>query len=104
MPRTIFLSSYVKGSSIHNTFNRGVNINNTDGVLIEDNVIHDVLGADLVLHGGLDESDTTQHSLIVNVKNRCLGDPVPAAAIWMSQLNTTVRSNVVAGGTNVGFW
>lgn len=41
--------SYVKGCSIHHTFNRAVNIHNTHDVLIQQNVIYHVMGGAMFL-------------------------------------------------------
>ncbi|VDP87119.1 unnamed protein product [Echinostoma caproni] len=102
----IMRGTYVKGCAIHNTFNRAVNIHNTHEVLIENNVVHDVMGGALFLEDGLEQYNIIQYNLFVHVKktNSLLNDDVVPAAYWITHPNNIVRHNVAAGGTNFGFW
>ncbi|KAF8567271.1 hypothetical protein P879_01118 [Paragonimus westermani] len=99
------LNSFVKGCSIHNTFNRAINLHNTHEVLIENNVVYDVMGGAFFLEDGIEHGNIIQYNLFVHVKktNSLLNDDVVPAAYWITNPNNTVRHNVAAGGTNFGF-
>ena len=56
-------SSYVRGCSIHHTFNRAINIHGTHGVLIEHNVAYDVMGGAFFLEDGIETGNTFQYNL-----------------------------------------
>ncbi|CAL8088348.1 unnamed protein product [Calicophoron daubneyi] len=98
--------SYVRGCSIHHTFNRAVNIHNTHEVLIENNVVYNVFGGALFLEDGIEHGNVIQYNLFVYVRKTTslLNDDVVPAAYWITQPNNTVQHNVAAGGTNFGFW
>ena len=51
---------YVRGCSIHHTFNRAVNIHNSHHVLIEHNVVYDVMGGALFLEDGIEHGNVFQ--------------------------------------------
>ncbi|TPP64918.1 hypothetical protein FGIG_04510 [Fasciola gigantica] len=98
--------TYVKGCSIHTAFNRAINVHNTHQVLIENNVVHDVMGGALFLEDGLEQENVIQYNLFVHVKktSSLLTDDVVPAAYWITHPYNIVRHNVAAGGTNFGFW
>lgn len=79
-------------------------INGTQGVLVEDNVIYDVLGNGLFVENAPGQETIIQRNLFVNVKNSSGLGTAPSTAIWMGEANNTVIDNVVAGGNNFGFW
>ena len=46
--------SYVRGCSIHRTFNRAINIHNTHNVLLQNNVVYDVKGGAIFLEDSIE--------------------------------------------------
>ncbi|CAH8613559.1 unnamed protein product [Schistosoma intercalatum] len=98
--------SYVRGCSIHKTFNRANNIHNTLEVLIENNVVYDVMGGAFFLEDGIEHGNLIQYYLFVHVKrtSSLLNDDVVPAAFWNTQPNNTVQHNIAASGTHFGFW
>ncbi|KAH8862936.1 Fibrocystin-L [Schistosoma japonicum] len=98
--------SYVRGCSIHKSFNRAINIHNTHEVLVENNVVYDIMGGALFLEDGIEHGNVIQYNLFIHVKrtSSLLNDDVVPAAFWITQPNNTVRHNVAASGTHFGFW
>ena len=98
--------SYVRGCSIHKTFNRAVNIHNTHNVLIEHNVVYNVMGGALFLEDGIETGNTLQYNLVLFVKSSTslLNDDITPASFWVTNPNNTVRHNHAAGGTHFGYW
>ena len=102
----IMTGSYVRGCSIHHTFNRAINIHNTHNVLIENNVAYDVMGGAFFLEDSIERDNILQYNLLVFVKasSSLLNDDVTPAAFWVTHPSNIVRHNNVAGGTHFGFW
>ena len=98
--------SYVRGCSIHKSFNRAVNVHNTHNVLIEHNVIYDIMGGALFLEDGIETGNVYQYNLAIFVKSSTslLNDDITPAAYWVTNADNIYRHNVAAGGTHFGFW
>ncbi|CAH8644630.1 unnamed protein product [Heterobilharzia americana] len=98
--------SYVRGCSVHKSFNRAINIHNTHEVLVENNVVYDIMGGAFFLEDGIEYGNVIQYNLLVHVKrtSSLLNDDVVPAAFWITQPNNTVQHNVAASGTHFGFW
>ena len=61
--------SYVKDCSIHNSFNRAINIHDSHNILIENNVIYNTKGASIYLEDGIETGNILQYNLLVFVKS-----------------------------------
>ena len=98
--------SYIRGCSIHQTFNRAINVHNTHNVLIEHNVIFDVMGGALFTEDGIETGNIFQYNLALFVKSSTslLNDDITPAAYWVTNPNNVYRHNVAAGGTHFGWW
>ncbi|XP_038580507.1 PKHD1 like 1, tandem duplicate 1 [Micropterus salmoides] len=98
--------SYVRGCSIHQTFNRAVTIHNTHRLLVEHNVIYDIMGGAFFIEDGIETKNILQYNLAVFVKQSTslLNDDVTPAAFWVTNPNNIIRHNAAAGGTHFGFW
>ncbi|XP_075406661.1 fibrocystin-L [Tenrec ecaudatus] len=98
--------SYVRGCSIHQTYNRAVTIHNTHHLLIERNIIYDIRGGAFFIEDGIEHGNILQYNLAIFVhqSTSLLNDDVTPAAFWVTNPNNTVRHNAAAGGTHFGFW
>ncbi|CAD5116834.1 DgyrCDS5681 [Dimorphilus gyrociliatus] len=98
--------SYVRGCSIHDTFNRAINIHNTHNLLIEHNLIFNVMGGAMFLEDSIEHGNIFQYNLAVKVRSSSslLNDDITPAAFWITNPNNIVRHNHVAAGTHFGFW
>ena len=61
-------SSFVKECSIHQSFNRAINIRNSNNINIERNVVYDIMGAAYFLEDGVEIGNTFKYNLAVFVK------------------------------------
>ena len=61
-------SSYVSECSIHESFNRAVNIHATNYLTIERNVIYDIMGGSYFLEDGVEIGNAFKYNLAVYVK------------------------------------
>ncbi len=98
--------SYVRGSSIHHSFNRAINIHNSHNILIENNVVYDIVGGAFFLEDGIETGNVFQYNFLAGVKSSTslLNDDITPAAFWITNPDNIVRHNHVAGGTHFGFW
>ncbi|KAM5281038.1 fibrocystin-L [Ctenodactylus gundi] len=98
--------SYVRGSSIHQSYNRAVTIHNTHHLLVERNIIYDIKGGAFFIEDGIEHGNILQYNLAVFVQQSTslLNDDVTPAAFWVTNPNNTIRHNAAAGGTHFGFW
>lgn len=98
--------SYIRGCSIHDTFNRAINIHNTHNVLIEHNVIFNVMGGALFLEDSIEHGNIFQYNVAIKVRSSSslLNDDITPAAFWITNPNNTIIHNRAGGGTHFGFW
>ncbi|XP_078254550.1 PKHD1 like 1, tandem duplicate 1 [Rhinoraja longicauda] len=98
--------SYVRGCSIHRTFNRAVTIHGTHRLLVEGNVAFNIMGGAFFLEDGAERDNVLQHNLAVRVRRSTslLNDDLRPAAFWVTHPGNTLRHNAAAGGTHFGFW
>ncbi|XP_060603397.1 fibrocystin-L-like isoform X3 [Ruditapes philippinarum] len=99
-------TSYVRGCSIHKTFNRAVNIHGTHNTLVEKTVIYDIMGGGFFLEDGIETGNTLQYNLAVFVIGSLslLNDDVTPASYWITNPYNTIQHNAAAGGTHFGYW
>ncbi|XP_021343370.1 fibrocystin-L-like [Mizuhopecten yessoensis] len=100
------LESYVRGCSIHRSFNRAINIVDTQNLLVDSNVIYDINGGAIVLEEGSETGNIIQYNLALLAKStvKLLVNDITPATFWITNPNNTVRHNTAAGGTHYGYW
>ncbi|XP_012942613.1 fibrocystin-L [Aplysia californica] len=98
--------SFVRGCSIHTSFNRAVNVHGSHNILIEHNVIYNVMGGSFFLEDGDEIGNIFQYNLAVFVRSSTSlrNDDITPAAFWATNPNNTFRHNAAAGGTHFGTW
>ncbi|GHF53249.1 cell migration-inducing and hyaluronan-binding protein [Deinococcus metalli] len=105
-------ASYVRGNSIHQSFNRCVVVHGTSDLRVQDNVTYDNVGHCIFLEDGDETGNTISGNLVTLVRrpDKDLGqtplldsDQSPAG-YWISHPANTVRGNVAAGVEGSGFW
>ncbi|CAH1247131.1 PKHD1L1 [Branchiostoma lanceolatum] len=99
-------NSYVRGNSIHHSFNRAVVVHGTDNLLVEHNVIYDIMGGAIFIEDGIETGNVIQYNFLAFVRSSTslLNDDIMPAAMWLLNPNNTVQHNHVAGGTHFGAW
>ncbi len=98
--------SYVRGCSIHHTFNRAVTIHAVDYLLVENNVAYNILGHAYFFEDGNEQQNTVQGNLgvFVRASSSLLNVDITPATYWVVNANNIIRKNAAAGGTHFGFW
>ncbi|KAF7261809.1 hypothetical protein EG68_00664 [Paragonimus skrjabini miyazakii] len=96
--------SHIKNCAMHKLFNRAITIHRTHELLVENNVIFDTLGSGIFLMDGVEESNTIQHNLLVQIgaiTTFTVVDAFPASIHISNPFNTLIE-NVIAGGAYHG--
>ena len=99
-------SSYVRGCSIHHTFNRAVSIHGVTNLLVEKNVAYNIMGHAYFLEDGIEEGNIIQYNLgiFIRASSSLLNVDITPATFWSVNPNNVFRHNAAAGGTHFGFW
>jgi hypothetical protein len=102
--------SYIKGSSIHNTFQRGLVIHQSNNLQVKDNVLVDIPGHAVFMEDGIERDNTFDNNLVmlvryVSMKHRLAiidgdGHNERQSGFWITNAANTLRNNVVAGVQN----
>jgi hypothetical protein len=98
--------SYVKGCSIHHSFNRAVTMHGINNLVVERNVFYNARGNAFFMEDGIETGNIIQYNLGIFVisSTSTLNVDVTPASYWVTNANNTVRHNVAAGGSHFGFW
>jgi len=98
--------SYVKGCSIHRSFNRAVTMHHVHNLVVERNVIYDIRGNAYFMEDGIETGNIVRYNLAVHVvpSSSGLNVDITPASYWVTNANNTVSHNAAAGGSHFGFW
>ena len=98
--------SYVKGCSIHHTFNRAVTVHGVDNLVVADNVAYNVMGHGYFLEDGNEQFNVIRGNLgvFIRASSSLLNVDITPATFWIVNANNNVTGNAAAGGTHFGFW
>ena len=98
--------SYVRGSSIWQSYNRAIAMKGVHNLRVRDNVIFDVMGHAIFLEDGVEIRNLIQYNLVASVKSSfslLYSDQVPAA-FWISNPDNYLTGNSAVGSDASGFW
>ncbi|NET38693.1 MAG: hypothetical protein F6K19_43005, partial [Cyanothece sp. SIO1E1] len=108
--------SYVKNSSIHHTFQRGLVVHQTDNLLIEGNTIHDTMGHSYFIEDGNETGNrfvdnlamlprSTTEQFRIDNPNRTSRKFERASAFWITNPDNAFEGNHAVGvPSGQGFW
>ncbi|QIN79004.1 transmembrane domain-containing protein [Rubrobacter marinus] len=102
-------NSYVRGSSLHKTFNRCVTIHGTNKLNLTGNVCHDHLGHGFFMEDGAEVDNVLDGNLGMTSRRPAVGERLlpsdeSPATFWVTNPDNVLRNNVAAGGFGIGFW
>ena len=101
-------TTYIRRSSIHDSYNSGIGVFGSSGVTISDNVIHRTVGPSVVLEGS-DHILTSTMATVALFPGTYQGINDPQNFEWTANFkltdttNLTLLGNAAAGGGKVGF-
>lgn len=100
--------SFIKGSSIHDSFNRCVTIHGTDRLVVARNVCYDHLGHGFFLEDGAENDNVLRGNLGFLTraveKDPLLPSDKRPATFWITNPDNTIVGNRAAGSDAFGFW
>ena len=98
--------SYVRGCSIHDSFNRAITLHGVHNMDITWNVAYNIMGNAMFLEDGIETGNTFDHNLVVFTKgsSSLLNKDITPAAFWITNPDNSYSNNVAAGGSHLGFW
>ncbi len=106
---------YVKGSSVHHTYNRCITVHGADNGLLQSNVCYDNPGHAIFLEDGVERGNVIEDNLGLVTRRPAKGlrvsdtarrgpDALGPATFWIGNPDNHVRRNVSAGSDGSGFW
>ncbi|MEM6574573.1 MAG: G8 domain-containing protein [Pseudomonadota bacterium] len=108
--------SYVRGVSVHHTFQRGLVVHQTDNLLVEDNVVYDTVSHSVYIEDGNETGNRflrnlamlpreTIETLRIDNPNRTNRGEERPSAFWITNpANEFVENRAVGVIMGMGFW
>ena len=104
--------SYLRGSSLHDLFNRCVTVHGTNDLSIAQNVAYGTTGHCFFMEDGAETGNTLSGNLAMLVRapdskkgeTPLLTSDKNPAAYWITNPSNTLTDNVAAGTDGSGFW
>ena len=98
--------SYIKGCSIHTTFNRATTIHGVHGLLIEKNVVFNVKGHAIFVEDSIETNNVVRDNFViyVNASPSLLESDLKVAGIWITHPSNSFTGNHVVGSEFFSFW
>lgn len=102
---------YFRNSTVNSSRNRGIVIHGTNGVVVQNNVVYDILGHGIFTEDAVERRNLIDGNIVLYVRN----PPAPAlklheigergsSGFWISNPDNIITNNIAADcGTN-GFW
>lgn len=99
-------TSYIRGISIHTTFNRAINLQGSHNTSIEKTVIYNIMGSGIVFEDGSETGNTLQYNLVISVRGSTSlqSYDITPASFFITNPNNIIQHNAAAGGSNYGYW
>jgi hypothetical protein len=105
-------NQYIKNSSYHHTFNKGMTIHGTENSLVENNVLYESIGHSVFLEDGSETGNTFRDNLAINARKPASesleipdsNDFTDPSNFWIENSNNIFEGNHSAGSEGHGFW
>jgi len=96
--------SYIKGCSIHESFNRAITMRQIHNLVVERNVIFNIKGNAYYLVDGIETGNVIRYNLAVYILPSWLTSvDIAPASYWVTNANNIVSHNAAAGSSHFGF-
>eukprot|EP00761_Pharyngomonas_kirbyi_P010107 gb/GECH01010125.1/.p1 GENE.gb/GECH01010125.1/~~gb/GECH01010125.1/.p1 ORF type:complete len:3495 (+),score=610.83 gb/GECH01010125.1/:1-10485(+) len=98
--------SYVRGCSIHHTFNRALAVHGIHHLLIENNFAYNVMGHTFFIEDGIETKNQFIHNLgmLTRKSTSLLNTDTSPSTFWITNPDNVFKDNAAAGSENYGFW
>ncbi len=101
---------YVKNSSVHHSFNKGITVHDTDNAIVDNNVVHEVISHGIYLENRGNTGNQVTDNAIIGLHHVGRFGEVSGAhderpsGIYSQDSNNTYTGNHVAGSAVHGFY
>jgi hypothetical protein len=98
--------SYVKSCSIHNTYNRAINLFEVNYLDITDNVVYYTMGSSIYMEHGSEAHNTFDSNLVMTAipSMSMMGSDQIPANFYIRNPTNIFRNNRAAGASRFGYW
>ncbi|HEX2296574.1 MAG TPA: G8 domain-containing protein [Actinomycetota bacterium] len=99
--------SYVKRTTVHDSFNRCVVVHGTQRLVLRENVCYDHAGHGFFFEDGIETGNVLTRNLGFGtraVEDGLLPSDERPATFWITNPDNVLRGNVAAGSDGFGFW
>jgi len=103
---------YITNSVINSSANRGIVIHGTNGLLIQNNIVFDILGHGIFTEDAVERRNTIDGNLVLLVRNQSPQNALKlhetggrgASCFWLSNPDNIITNNIAGDCGNNGFW
>ena len=98
--------SFIKGCSVHHTFNRGTTIHGVHYLTLSDNVYYRTTGHTIFMEDGIETNNVVENNLVVHVSpasSLLMSDMTPGC-LWQARPTNFIRNNHFVGSAGNGSW
>jgi hypothetical protein len=99
-------NSYIRGNTIHQSFNRACTIHGVHYLRLTENVAYNVKGHTFFIEDAAETHNYLENNLAILTKKSwsLLNSDQSPASFWITHPNNIFRGNHAAGSDNYGFW
>jgi len=98
--------SYVKGISVHESYNRMTTLHAVEYLTIDNNVGFDIMGHAIFMEDGVERKNYISNNLVMMVKRSwsLLNTDQTPACFWLTNPDNNLVGNHAAGSDRYGYW
>lgn len=98
--------SYIKGCSVHNTYNRAITIHGVSNFLVDSNVAYNVMGHTFFIEDGVEIYNTISHNIgiLTRASSSLMNADMNPATFWITNPSNYIFGNHAAGSEFYGMW
>ena len=98
--------SFVRGCSIHTSYNRAIAMNNVNYLKVQWNLVYDIMGHAFFFENAIEEHNLLENNIGIMIQKSwsLLNTDQTPATFWISHPNNIFRGNHAAGSDSYGFW
>lgn len=98
--------SYIRGCSVHHSFNRAFTIHGVHYLRVQRNVAYEIMGHAYFIEDAVETKNVIEGNLglVIRASSTLLNTDQTPAAFWITNPDNVVRHNAAAGSQNYGFW
>jgi hypothetical protein len=99
-------NSYVRGNSVHQSFNRAVTIHGSNFLRVEKNVVYNAMGHNIFIEDAVERHNQIHDNLVMMTKRSMslLNTDQTPASFWITNPDNDFTGNHAAGSDRYSYW